>query len=342
MKYKSRNKFKLQLLVLLIGFIVPFALNIATQLSPLYISNIRLPGTEDWIYYTYQKKDLYAKSIKKTKKIVIISGSNALFGLSAKQIENKLKIPTVNYAVHAGLGIDFSFYKATKILSSGDVVILPFEYSNYFQSRIFKLSKQPLLFYTLSYEIAYFNQFSLLERLWILTRPNIDVYRFFKDLINGNLFKHRIESIIEKRREKKACYSALLNINGDELCNNDVNLKKDKLPGIVPDKTWKINLIDPDLSIANFVKYCKSQNIKIIPLYPVALKNNKSLNSNSLEFYFKIKQFWEKMGINFNDNPHKSFLEKNLILDTNYHPTDEGRKQRTQWVIELLTNELDK
>lgn len=338
-KQKVKFKYRIQLGILTASFIFPLFVNTTIKVASFTLG-LRLPRTEDWIYYAYQKKEDYGRYIKDRRKIVIISGSNSLFGLSAEQIEQKLSLPTINYAVHAGLGIDFLLYKSRKIINDGDIVILPLENIHYFKSRKEFLEENLLLNYTLSYEPNYLNQIPIWESSVVFLRPDFNPFSYFNELRIGNLSKSSVKKKIIERQKKEKCYSAFLNINGDELCNKNIKFKRENLAGIEPPPNWQNTRLDPDSSISDFVKHCKSRNIKIIPLYQVGLKSGRSLSPKSLEFYNKIKQFWLSQGVNFIDTPYKSLLEEKYILDTKSHPTDEGRRKRTRWVIDLIKNEI--
>ena len=62
-------------------------------------------GADYWIDNAYKYKDHRAKSIQ-AKKIIIIGGSNALFGINSNIIEHVTGYPGVNLETHAGWDID--------------------------------------------------------------------------------------------------------------------------------------------------------------------------------------------------------------------------------------------
>ena len=63
------------------------------------------------------------KLIKESEpQIIIISGSNGLFGFSAEQITKKCGVSCINGAVHAGLGIDYILHDAKKVFRTRSLV----------------------------------------------------------------------------------------------------------------------------------------------------------------------------------------------------------------------------
>lgn len=85
---------------------------------------------EWWLKNAYIYKEYVAASIE-DKKIIIVSGSNSLFSVDSRVVEGQTGMRVVNLSGHAGLGLDFHFYKIKDHISEGDIVILPLEYNYY-------------------------------------------------------------------------------------------------------------------------------------------------------------------------------------------------------------------
>lgn len=88
---------------------------------------------EWWLVNTYQFKGMAADSIK-SKKIIVLSGSNSLFSINADTITSKTGFPVVNLATHAGLDLNYHFYILKKHMKKGDIVVMPLEYEYYTSS----------------------------------------------------------------------------------------------------------------------------------------------------------------------------------------------------------------
>ena len=86
---------------------------------------------EYWIQDMYNLKDLYFRRSISGKKIIIISGSNSLFGVNSNIVSMKTKTQVLNLAVHAGLPLKFLVQKTLSYVSPGDLVVLPLEYVYY-------------------------------------------------------------------------------------------------------------------------------------------------------------------------------------------------------------------
>jgi hypothetical protein len=72
-------------------------------------------------------KHQYANSIS-TPKIILVGGSNLAFGINSELLSKKTKLPVVNMALLAPLGIHFILSDAANYIRKGDIVIMSFEY----------------------------------------------------------------------------------------------------------------------------------------------------------------------------------------------------------------------
>jgi len=85
---------------------------------------------EHWLYDLLRAKQAIAERTK-SPRILIISGSNALFGISSTEFSAIVGLPVVNLASHAGLPLSFHADVAIANARAGDVVVMPLEYAYY-------------------------------------------------------------------------------------------------------------------------------------------------------------------------------------------------------------------
>lgn len=72
-----------------------------------------------------------SRSIGNSPKVIIVSGSNALFGMDSELLGGLLGRPVVNMASHASLPLDFHAEKVLSVASAGDAVVMPLEFGYY-------------------------------------------------------------------------------------------------------------------------------------------------------------------------------------------------------------------
>jgi hypothetical protein len=85
---------------------------------------------EHWIPEALLVKEHRAQSIK-VPKLIIVSGSNALFGIDSPTLERFIGRPVVNLATHASLPLEFHAAEVLKFAGPGDIVLMPLEYEYY-------------------------------------------------------------------------------------------------------------------------------------------------------------------------------------------------------------------
>lgn len=277
----------------------------------------------------YDKKVSYAQSIK-SNKIVISAGSNALYGLNANRIENELKIPTVNFAVNAGLNHDYIFYKTKKVLKAGDIVIIPDEYQHLIWNG--ELSKTKIQ-YILTYDRTYFNTLSLKEKIKIINTISLkNMYLSLKEQYHFN------QNSIDKGKNKT---NRSLDLNGDKIDNEGYYPKKiantnSPFP-LNPDNPFETQGL---LDIIAFNTWCQAHNVTLYMTFPNMVKLKSYENTKYKTYFKKLITFYRKNHIRFLGQPYDFMYPENYFHDTNYHLNAKGNKIHTQKFIKLMQEEI--
>ncbi|MDB5293505.1 MAG: hypothetical protein JWL69_4746 [Phycisphaerales bacterium] len=85
-----------------------------------------------WINFMCRQKEVMLdRRAAQGHRLIIVGGSNALFGIDGELIERKLHVPTVNYGLHAALGLNYMLSRASKKMQPGDTILLDPEYDNW-------------------------------------------------------------------------------------------------------------------------------------------------------------------------------------------------------------------
>ena len=83
---------------------------------------------EWWLKDVYSYKDHVAARTP-SPKIIIMSGSNGLFGVDSGVIGDLTGYPAVNLAGHGGMDLEFFYVKLKEHISEGDIVVMPLEFA---------------------------------------------------------------------------------------------------------------------------------------------------------------------------------------------------------------------
>ena len=90
-----------------------------------------LVKAEYWVRDATYVKEYICERTNNGPRILIIAGSNCLFGIDSKIIKEYAGYDTVNLATHGALPIDYLFKQVRTMAKAGDLVIMPLELAHY-------------------------------------------------------------------------------------------------------------------------------------------------------------------------------------------------------------------
>jgi hypothetical protein len=274
-------------------------------------------------YYGMDKIKLdFANSIN-TPKLVISSGSNALYGISSKMMTEETGIPTVNTGIYIGFGIEYILHRAQLILKPGDTVLLPLEYGLYYPNF---LPDNEGLNSLIDYVLAH-------DPVYLLTHPWLIVKMPFGRLMNGIFAKHHPYPPTD--------LSPWISKSGDALGNRESDItEKDRAElnkqGPVQVTKLKFNAYEFGV-IKNFAEWCHRNKIRLIATWPNTIWF-EVYNQPIYQDYFRdIEKFYKSISVPVLGT-YKDFMydDKSLFFNTIYHLNHKGVRVRTHQLITLL------
>ena len=97
----------------------------------LFFYQLNAPvGASYWVDSLYKYKE-YRMSKLDAPRLIIVGGSNVLFGINTEEVEKSTGYKVINFGVHAGMDFDYIYYRLKKNIHKGDIVVMPLEYSYY-------------------------------------------------------------------------------------------------------------------------------------------------------------------------------------------------------------------
>lgn len=279
-----------------------------------------------WLYETYTIKNQIAQSIK-TPKLAVISGSNAIFGMSCKTIQQQTKVPCFNGGTNGALGTDYLFKRARPWLKPGDIVLLPLEYEFYTYQ---KIPNDAYLSYVLARDPQHLYSVDFLTQFRFITGVSFERLRL------GILAKLHTPELGNANYQSKN-----LNEYGDETSNLKNETTKEQLTKV--SKEQPMTIIKGNIEstygmnmIRDFTYWCQQNNITVLATWPNTIKFEVYSGQSQQAFFQSIEQFYKKLGVPVLGKPEEFMYEKSMIYDTSYHLNDQGVSQRTQQTIKLL------
>ncbi|NEO92592.1 MAG: hypothetical protein F6K56_21070 [Moorea sp. SIO3G5] len=279
-----------------------------------------------WTDEIYTIKSNIANSIE-TPKLVIVAGSNALFGISCSQIHQETFVSCLNGATYAGLGIDYILTRARSWLKPGDLVLLPLEYEHYTDDG---KPTAALIDYLLARDPKY-----------LLSLNLINQFRF----ISGIPWKRVQEGIVVKFKTPQpwndSYHSETINKYGDEIANRKADMTKRHIKKIA--KTNPLNQIGESITsshgistIIKFINWCKNHNIKVIATWPNTIWFDVYQEPRKQDFFKSIENFYQRRSVPILGKPEDFMYDKSMFYDTSYHLHDLGVNHRTKQLIDLI------
>ncbi|RJP84136.1 MAG: hypothetical protein C4518_19725 [Desulfobacteraceae bacterium] len=312
------KKYKKYVISILCAFFILYGLSVVWVLTGYFCPK----NDTFWVNHLYQKKEAYAQSIHEPK-IVIVSGSSGLYGVSAEKIEQHFKIPTVNLSTHAGLR-DYYYHRAKKTLRAGDLVILAPEYTQYFFDSSMSDVKSD---YILNFDRSCLKNLPVAEQFQIL-KTYAHPWKIMRD---GCLFFMKQK----KGTLDTLCSSRVLNRNGDIVGGFGTKKYSIELISLMPGR------FDPEKygmkKFSGFIHWCETEGVQILVTWPgTPPLINTALNEPYSLFTDALMAFLSHSGVEILGQPKDFFMPESYMFDTIYHLNPEGIQFRTAKIIGLL------
>ncbi|MDF7245184.1 MULTISPECIES: hypothetical protein [Proteus] len=307
---------------------------------------------EWWIKNVYQKKINIADNNSSKKRIIIISGSNSLFGINSETITRITGIKTINLAIHAGLDLSFYRMMLEEVLKEGDIVIMPIEYDYYS-----KESKYTDWFIdnVLSWGDMYFKWLPLQEKIDFMAHT--DYRRVFNAVLSGRQLNktdpiNKVNNFAGDETGDVRGYTYLaLNKDGDINRNpyqNDyvknLSEQSDAFYNILSyskDKKYITNLTLNELNEIRILVASRGSSLYIT--WPAAMGSkffNKS-DEKSIEFSKTINNKLVENGFMVICDPFYGIMNTSRFTDTPYHPDVIGANYRSKLLGECIKNNIN-
>ncbi len=298
-------------------------------------------GAESWVKNAFLIKERITSTIQDNK-IIIMAGSNCLFGIDSSLLENITGYKVANLSLHASLDLSFMSKQIEECVKPGDIVVMPLEFGLYGRNKVTDFFINDMIEWG---EKAYFNKLNLIERIdFILCTPP---ERIFRLLFDG-----------KKREEENGVYETyLLNLKSKNIqwsgysyksFNSHGDILVEESPTDEMRKRYKngIDYFYYGKIISNyfFKQYDKISEIvkknkgELILTWPVTIRNYKFdlSRKESQNILNDIKKQLNERNIKIYFNPALFNLDFNFFFNTIYHTNIIGARIRTENLANCL------
>jgi len=285
-------------------------------------------ASSQWVDDVVQKKTQIAQRIQPNadaQRIVFLGGSNVLFGIDAKQIGETMGVPSVNLGLSAVLRIDEIFAVAKKNLKANDTLILALEYSYYHYHDNFSAIE---IDYILAHDVNYF--YALPLDMQALMMVEISAIRLLGGLVakvfpsKKTLGNYKIDTI---------------DAYGDDTSNARSSMPQAYIRHMLEMKALSHHWDEKDkfwLLYKDFLQWCAAHQVRVLVSFPSYLYFLDYEKTGQRRFFDGIAAWHRQRHIPLLGNAYDFMYKYEDMYDTRYHLNDEGRRKRTDKIIELL------
>jgi hypothetical protein len=282
------------------------------------------------------------------RRLIIDSGSNSVWSIMPRQMEEALKRPTFVVADHGAVPLEAKIYRLNRFAKRGDIVVLPLEWVQYSMANVpsdfvegvlgitifDSANRETDLMLSMEYGFThYYFSLPLLERMkFILKNVNLN---HIKKAIARRMDEPLISVQLTKRLSILR-YEFQTSIAGD--LKNDLNRKKitaincrEYVSAFPLKSTARLNMLAQSLADLQI-----SRDIKIVITWPAVAGKDCYDPGAVSSLVAQIRASFERFDILVVGDPFESVFAESHMLDTYYHIDSEGAKVRTERLISDL------
>ncbi|WP_193335460.1 hypothetical protein [Devosia beringensis] len=260
-------------------------------------------------------------------RVVLVGGSNLAFGIDSKAIEATVGCPVVNMGMNGYFGVRFMLNEVKPELRAGDVVVLAFEWDNYFKTvdgastDLLVVSKSnPRAFAAMTW-----------KQRWDVATAGVSYAARQKALrlIGDGL--SQVDAIIRGDINEEDARSLIYTIEtfsgftpeGDLVSHLGVDWPYDFEQGIVG------HSVDPDVipMIAEFVQAMEARDVRVVMSYTPLMR--VFYDQHVPELQAVHQQLSAALQGRLPRPPQDYVFDTDQFFDTVYHLNNEGRQVRS-------------
>lgn len=275
----------------------------------------------------WEAKKTLVERYAEEQKLVIIAGSNSYMSLSAKDLEEKLGITTINAALMASFGIKYYVDSLSSYLRPGDTVLMPLEYWFYDK----KWGKNDYLFDTPLFitrqDAEYYRSLGLIEKI-----------TFSTSVAANKIYSGALQKYQEKPSPliKPTEYS--------EEWRGDVEQNFKHNPKLFEKITHYDYQFDSDSlqleRLREFSLWAREHGVQIVATYPSFLSSS-SFSAPSEDLLAGMKDYWRSLNVPLLGEAPHFYYAPQYIFDTPYHLTAEGRSIHSERMARHICNAIE-
>lgn len=298
----------------------------------IFVGQLARPTVSSrWVAEAMTIKRARAAELGGRRKLVVVAGSNALFGLDSARLEKEWGLPVVNGAVNAGLLLPYVLASSRPLIGPGDVVLMPLEYPMFnYDGEINAI----VIDYVLARDSAYWRSLSWLDRLrFIAYAEPVRLLRGWQRQLDlpvgqGVYGGHHID------RRGDQTHTAVADQTAQDRAERDASHAWHYgRESRADNRGWTL--------LRDFHNWLRQRGACLI-MQPPTLLYDVSYQHDPVErqFYAMLPERVRTQGISYVGDPYAFMYPREWYFNTDYHLTAEARQRHTERVIAQLGPDL--
>lgn len=263
-------------------------------------------------------------------RVILVGGSNLVFGADSKLLAQKLGIPVVNYGLHGGLGLTIILNSLQPDLRSGDIVVISPEYEMFYSNWV-DGETIPLT--------------DLLEVQpdfvrYISPRQSLEILQIYVAAVQLKVMRQLTSftgyTSIHTSVYQRSCFDPT---TGDAVCHlSQPDLPPDEIPGDpFISENAKVNPVAIE-ELNHFYEVAHQRGASVLFDYPPGRMRN--CNATGPQFDELANILKSNILFPILSSPRDNCFPDDNFFNTQYHLNALGRKKRTELLAERIQNAL--
>ncbi|MDD5262356.1 MAG: hypothetical protein PHD76_10975 [Methylacidiphilales bacterium] len=315
----------------------------------LILYEVRSPiAAEYWVHELIVVKRHLSADMP-SPKIILLSGSNTLFGIDASEMEKELKIPAINFGLHGGMRLEWLLDEGRSLAKPGDILLLPLE-AGYYDGRDWQEWE---LRNVLAWNSRWVDSLSMPKRFSIFCKAgSFDMAFELAQVKTLLLFSHgkfpeRLQALepedkifarfkSEQGPPLTFAYGLKMDDHGTILGADDSQYTGPSEPMSYPSAISPM----PKKLLAEFVAEMKARKVRVYFAHSPYVMDGKAgpgWEGAERKFQKEIRD----LGSEVIDRREQLFFPREYFFNTKYHLNTRGKEARTKILIEALREKLE-
>lgn len=304
-----------------------------------------------WVFDAYQHK-IAAANKANGARVLVVAGSNAMFGIDSAQLEAYWRRPVINLAVNAGLGLPYILDVSRRVARAGDVILMPMEYALYLDDGS---PNAQIIDYAIARDSDYWRRLSLIERLNFAVGMTPERWlqglRRLPDsaVVTGVYGAHHLDARGDQTHSSAADRSLADQDAVRDAKSWRYGARAAKEEGgwalLAAYESWRYGAMAAKEKggwalLAAYAKWAREHDVCVIAVPAVMLYDDKyDQDPQEAAFYAGVPDRIRSAGIAYVGSPRDFMYPPTWFFNTEHHLQDWARAQHTARLIALLKSD---